>query len=164
MPYDVIWFYIFYWGKMCIFKIVKPLSMYVLKILYIINYNKQITTLQNMLLAVYLKKQREKFSFPIGSGIKSMCILLLAFQVVLIAVTTGNIGSRLSCPNRSRARRPPHLPSLVQLPLSWNTNRAAIGLHRHCVQCDSTHPTPDFKKPGPSLFVGNIFSMTGSYI
>ena len=46
--------------------------MYVLKVLYMINYNKQITTLQNMLLAVYVKKQREKFSFSIGNGIKSM--------------------------------------------------------------------------------------------
>ena len=44
---------------MCIFKIVKPLSMYVLKISYMTNYNKQITTLQNRLLAIYVKKQRE---------------------------------------------------------------------------------------------------------
>jgi hypothetical protein len=37
---------------MCILKIMKPLSMYVLKILYMISYNKQMTTLQDMLLAV----------------------------------------------------------------------------------------------------------------
>lgn len=57
---------------MRIFKIVKPLSMYVLKVLYMINYNKQITTLQNRLLALCTKKQRGRFSFSRGNGIKSM--------------------------------------------------------------------------------------------
>lgn len=48
---------------MCVFKIVKPLPMYVLKMLHMINCNKQITTLQDMLLAVYVKKaERERNS------------------------------------------------------------------------------------------------------
>lgn len=47
---------------MCIFKIVKPLSMYIHKVLYMINYSKQITTLQDTLLAVYVKKKRQRNS------------------------------------------------------------------------------------------------------
>lgn len=45
---------------MCVFKIVKPLSMHVLKASYMMNYNTQITALQDTLLAVYVKDRRKR--------------------------------------------------------------------------------------------------------
>lgn len=57
---------------MCIFKIVKPLSTYIHKVLYMINYSKQITTLQDTLLAVYVKKKKaEKFSSRLDMELKA---------------------------------------------------------------------------------------------
>lgn len=47
---------------MRVLKIVKPLSIHVLEVLYMINYNKQITTLQDTLLANDVKKRRERNS------------------------------------------------------------------------------------------------------
>lgn len=102
--------------------------MYVLKILYMINYNKQITTVQNMLLAVYVKGQREKFSFSIGNGITSMGISSAGLPgsphfMTIVLVQTG-----------SRQRWSPPCPPNNTTAFFLKYQRSARGLQRHCVQ------------------------------
>ena len=126
---NIIQFYIFYWGIMCIFKIVKPLSMYVLKVLYMINYSKQITTPAEHTFGCLCKTAEREIQFLNRKWDQNhVKCLLLVFKTVLISETMYSSSKEVQ--GREGWVCPPNSTRASSLQCQHSSPRTSQALHQ----------------------------------